>query len=230
MPVSRLRHNENRSKSRISSAAICAGFVLIVAAASFSQVRHYDSFNNRPMENPQLGSSLMSLKKTAVSPITCPNADSLSTYLTSDNGQNGIAFEITAVNAIRLCQISMAAGGGGTGVSLQLWIHPDGLPASSSAFNDGQWVLIDSVVGFTMNISGYTVLPFDLSPIGMLSVQQKLGIAIFAPSNSGVGYRTGVSPYLFSDANMIINTQGWGLYGTSSANWTAPYSPRQFCG
>jgi hypothetical protein len=139
----------------------------------------------------------------------CPM--SLSTGLTADNGADGITFEITALTPVTLCQISIGAyNSTAVTANLEIWAHPNGFPwakaASPATFQDGQWVLIGSATGVTIAATGYTPLPINLSPIGLLSAGQKVGIAVFTTTTTVTfGYRTGVAPYIFSDGNLSFD-------------------------
>src|SRR5271157_922374 len=163
-------------------------------------------------------------------------ANSLSTGLAANNGQTGITFEITAQKALKLCQISVASyPAGATGVTLEIWVHPNGLPwpraASPANFQDGLWVKVGTATGLAMASTGYTAIPVDLSSIGTLAAGQKLGVAVFAPADLGVGYQTGVGgPYIIADANLSFDTQCWALLGSDFTSATASFFPRQFAG
>ncbi len=149
---------------------------------------------------------------------------SLST-VTADNGQEGITFDITAHRSVRLHRFWNTFNSG-TG-TVEIWARAGGV----SDVNTG-WVFLGQS-GFTATSnSAYTEIPLDLD--FMMNPNETWGFAIFTTS-VGSRYRTGTTPYTFSDSYMTIDTQFWGIHGSSSPatntpSWNFAFYPRQFCG
>ncbi len=164
----------------------------------------------------------------------CP--DVLSTNLAPNGLSLGITFQITALRPVQLCRISIPAYRPETLSSLEVWMHPNGLPwakAANPAINDGLWVKVGAVSNFSIAATGYTEIPIDLSTIGPLLPSQKIGFAIFTNSDAGIWFCSGSAPYVFSDSNLSFDTQCWSIYGETSGNtadWTSTTFPMQFCG
>ncbi|MAT39302.1 MAG: hypothetical protein CL946_06835 [Ectothiorhodospiraceae bacterium] len=168
----------------------------------------------------------------------CP--DELSTNLTSNNSSGfGTTLVVEAEKTMTLCRLyAVSNSTSSQTVSVTIWAHPNGLPFSKtsnpSGINDNQWFCVGTTtVSFPgdRTPTGYTEIPIDLSSLGVMSPGDKWG---FLLQSSGIGYKTGSSPYIFSNGDIKIDTETWGPSGSASCPSTTSFSfpnfPRQFCG
>jgi hypothetical protein len=146
---------------------------------------------------------------------------------TQNNGLNGVIFEITATRSVRLYRFSAMLYSGSNNV--EIWARPNG----QSLANDGQWIFLGSANGVTGTGSTIVQIPINLN--FLINPNQTWGFAIFCPSG-GMQYLNGVSPYIFSDSYLSINTtNGAGISGTSSpgtntTSWASFFTVRQLTG
>ncbi|PLX28795.1 MAG: hypothetical protein C0600_09265, partial [Ignavibacteria bacterium] len=149
---------------------------------------------------------------------------SLST-VTANNGQSGVTFEITAHRSVRLHRFwnTFNTGSG----QVEIWARAGGMTNSNSG-----WTFLGQTGYTATSNTAYTEIPFNLD--FMMNPNETWGFAIFTTSG-GLRYRSGTTPYTFTDTYMTIDTQFWGIYGsstpaTNTPNWNFAFYPRQFCG
>ncbi|MBN1449354.1 MAG: right-handed parallel beta-helix repeat-containing protein, partial [Bacteroidetes bacterium] len=159
-----------------------------------------------------------------VAPIQAQGSMSLST-VTANNGQQGITFDITAQRSVRLHRFwNTFNTGSGT---VEIWARQGGTVDQNSG-----WIFLGQSNYTATSNTNYTEIPVDLD--FMMNPNETWGFMIFC-SNGGLRYRSGTTPYVFSDSYMSIDTQFWGVYGTTNPNNNTTnvsfgFYPRQFCG
>jgi hypothetical protein len=160
---------------------------------------------------------------------------SLNNNIVANNGQLGVAFEVQALKSTQLCRIKTTNFSGTGTLNVQVWTHPNGLPwarvTNPAGVNDGLWVKRGEVPVTFTGASNQVEIPVDLLVLGVLNPGTKVGICLF--TNGTIGYRTGVAPYVFSDSYLTMDTQTWGVSGSTSGNTTSfsfGFFPRQFTG
>ncbi len=157
--------------------------------------------------------------------LQAQGAYSIST-VTADNGFDVIMFDITALQSVRLHRFwNTFNTGSGTA---EIWAKAGGIVAND---NTGWTFLGQATITSTSN-TAYTEIPYDLD--FLIGANEKWGFAIFC-ATPGVRYRTGTTPYVFSDAYLSVNTQSYGGSGTTSpatntVNFNFGNYPRQFSG
>ena len=145
--------------------------------------------------------------------------------VTANNGQQGITFEITASKSVRLYRFwNTFNTGSGT---VEIWARQGGVANQNSG-----WNFLGQANYTSTSTTGYTEIPYDLD--FLMDANSTWGFMLIC-STGGVRYRTGATPYVFTDSYMSIDTQFWGVYGTTNPNNNTTnvsfgFYPRQFCG
>ena len=149
---------------------------------------------------------------------------SLSTVY-ANNGQSGISFEITATRSVRLYRFWSAMNSGSQ--TITVYYNTNGLKdANGNPITNG-WTSLGNATVTGAGQNTYVEIPVDLDLL--MNHNDTYGFIIY--SSSGVDYRSGTTPYVFSDSYMSIDTQAWGMsggYPFSSGDFA--FYPRQFCG
>jgi len=150
---------------------------------------------------------------------------SLSTVI-ANNGQQMVTFDITAHQAVRLHRFWNTFNiGSGTA---EIWARPGG----TVNVNTG-WQFLGQANFTSTDNTAYTEIPYTLDfPI---DANETWGFMIFCSGATTLRYRTGTTPYTFTDSYMTIDTELWGGSGTTNpvagtTNVSFSFYPRQFCG
>jgi hypothetical protein len=154
---------------------------------------------------------LLGLSLIRPSSVDAQCAMSLSTGLsgnTSTTAPSGISFEVTALQSTKICRIWAPISTGTH--TIEIFYNPGGLiltPGVSGGWNPTGWISLGQVTT-TGNGTGtnYTELPLDLNLL--MNPGDKFGFALRPITSTPVYYTSG-TPYVFSDAYISINTQGW---------------------
>ncbi len=152
----------------------------------------------------------------------------LSTGLAGNNGTSGISFEVTALKSTKIYRLWTQTYSAGNCV-VEVSYNPTGLinvPGSSGGYNTTGWISLGqaTVAGVGRGVGMERAIPIDINL--MMNPGDRWGFAIRTVSGTGVGYKSGVAPYVFSDSYISINTQAWG----GSVPGSFSFYPRQFCG
>ncbi|MDT8323999.1 MAG: hypothetical protein RRA94_07815, partial [Bacteroidota bacterium] len=145
--------------------------------------------------------------------------------ISANNGQQGITFDITAHRSIRLHRIwnTFNTGSG----AAEIWVRPGGTVNQNSG-----WVYLGGANYSASTNTAPTEIPYTLD--FLINANETYGVMVFTTSG-GSRYRSGTTPYTFTNADMTIDTQFWGVYGstnpsTNTTNVNFGFYPRQFCG
>jgi len=151
-------------------------------------------------------------------------AMSLSTVY-ADNGQDGISFEITASRSVRLYRFWSAMNTGSQ--TVEVYYNPNGLKdATGNPITTG-WSSLGQATVTGLGQNAYAEIPVDLDLL--MNPSDTYGFILY--TSSGIDYRSGASPYIFSDAFISIDTECWGIDdGYPFASGDFAFHPRQFCG
>ncbi len=151
----------------------------------------------------------------------------LSTGLTSNNGTSGVAFEVSIFKSTKIHRIWTQTYSAGNCI-VELYYNPNGLftGTGSGGHNNTGWISLGqaTVAGIGRGAGAEQPIPIDIDML--LDPGDVYGFAIRTVGGTGVGYKSGTAPYIFSDSYMEINTQGWG--GQVPNSWS--FYPREFCG
>ncbi|MBR9977415.1 MAG: T9SS type A sorting domain-containing protein [Bacteroidetes bacterium] len=148
---------------------------------------------------------------------------SLST-VQANNGQTGVAFDITALQSTKLYRFWVETYSGSN--TIEIWMNPDGMYTTPGSFRTTGWVKLGEATFTAAGTPNYDEIPYDLDLLMDPGVTH--GFIIWR-TNGTLRYRSGTPPFVFSDSYISINTQGHGVYGTMPSPGHAFY-PRQFCG
>ncbi|MCB2204642.1 right-handed parallel beta-helix repeat-containing protein [bacterium] len=150
---------------------------------------------------------------------------SLST-VSSNNGQQMISFEVTAYKSVRLyrfwCEFDVGTG------TAEIWAHPNGV----STTNTG-WIYLGAGNYTSTNATSPTEIPVTLD--FPMNANETWGFLIFRQGSTGINYRSGATPYVFSNSDISIDTEFYGGSGTTNptagtTNLSFSFYPRQYCG
>ena len=149
---------------------------------------------------------------------------SLSTVY-ADNGQDGISFEITATRSVRLYRFWSAMNT--SSQTVEVYYNPNGLKDASGNPITSGWISLGQATVTGLGQNTYAEIPVDLNLL--MNPNDTYGFILY--TSNGIDYRSGMSPYIFSDAYLSIDTECWGIddgYPFSSGDFA--FYPRQFCG
>ncbi|MCB2205322.1 hypothetical protein KQI65_11275, partial [bacterium] len=145
---------------------------------------------------------------------------SLSTNLHGTNGQAGISFEVTALKSVRLYRIWTTPYSGSN--TCTIYGNAGGLKDASGNYRTTGWVQMGQATVTGQGAATYVEIPVDLDLL--LNPNDKYGFIVMC--SGSVNYNTGVTPYVFSDSYLSIDTECWGM--SSLTNFG--FFPRQFNG
>ncbi|MCZ7556702.1 MAG: hypothetical protein M5R41_09915 [Bacteroidia bacterium] len=168
--------------------------------------------------------TLLGLTMFNSAPLQAQGSLILPMGITANNGSSGISFEVTALQPVQIYRL-WSQGSAGTN-TVEIYYNPTGLintPNSSTGYNSTGWISLGQAVFTGVGYGTDIEIPFNINL--RMNQGDRWGFAIRTVSG-GVSYRSGTTPYVFSDAYLSVNTQAWG--GAVPNTWS--FWPRQFCG
>jgi hypothetical protein len=148
---------------------------------------------------------------------------SLTTGNAGNNGQAGVSFELTATQSLKLYRFACELYAGTH--TVEIWVNYNGLKTGTTPNTTG-WSLVGSATNVTGATPAYTTIPVNLNLT--MAPADKWGFIIMCSGN--LRYQNGVTPYLFSDSYLTIDTQAWGMTGSGPNSFGFSFYIREFCG